>query len=931
MAMPSPRAEQLQGATFNGERMATIDADRPITAERLPTGTLTLVFTDIEGSTRLELALGTARYAELRERHRELLRTAWRANDGVEVGTEGDSFFVVFERPSAAATAAADAQRALMAEPWPADGIVRVRMGMHTGEVGLVGGSYVGTPINRAARISSAAHGGQVVLSATTRALVGDSVPNGTSLRDLGAHRLRDLPAAERLFQLVIDGLPSEFPPLRGQVGDTLPVQLTSFVGRDSELSAAERLLSTSRLLTLTGPGGTGKTRLAIALAQRAADMFPDGVVFVPLAPIDDAMLVPATVARALGLGDLAGRPALDVVVEHLGEKRVLLVVDNFEQVLSAAAVIAELLRQTPNSTVLLTSRAVLHVTGEQEYEVPGLPAPPDIDRLPASEVARLPGPLRRCEPGAVGRFEAVRLFVARARAVRPEFELSEANAWAVARITARLHGMPLPIELAAARVKLHSPESILARLDDQLGLLASAARDVPERQRTIRAAIAWSVDLLAEAERTLLGRLGVFVGGFDFSSVVAVCGGDLDEIAIEDGLAALVDQSLVRRAPDSPSRTELLEPIREYAVEQLAALGELQDRRDVHVRHFLALAEEALPNLASADQGRWLDRLELDRDNLRAAIDWAIERPLPAEAARLAYALWRFWQKRGYLDEGAARLTAILAAPWSGDDPVLRAKSLEALGGIRYWQGNIEAAIAPYAEATTMWREIGDERELANALYNESFTRGMDERRIARPMLEEARVIYTELDDDLGLGNVLWATSGALIQEGRGAEAEPLLREARERFARAGNRTMEAWSDHMLGAALVLQDRFDEAAPPFNASLRHFEEVGDVSGIALALADLSVTERRHADAERAARLWLAGRSLARATGINLLEASLVAFPDIWVEVGPDDLPPGRFEALEREVEAWSLDEMLAYARATGPASGGDATAPAAV
>ncbi len=892
-------------------------------ADELPTGTLTLLFTDIEGSTKLELAVGTDRYGDLRERHRDLLRTAWLDAGGIEVGTEGDSFFVVFERPSAAIAAAAAAQRALASEPWPDGRAVRVRMGIHTGEVSLSGGSYVGTAVNRAARIAAAGHGGQVLLSAATRALVSDAPATGVSFRDLGAHRLRDLPAAERLFQLVVDGLASEFPPVRGQASDSLPVQLTSFVGRESELAEAERLLATSRLLTLTGPGGTGKTRLSIALAQRAADMYPDGVVFVPLAPIDDATLVPATIARAVGVADLGGRPALDAVVEHIGERRILLVIDNFEQVLSATPVIVELLQRTPNSTVLLTSRAVLRVSGEQEYEVGGLPAPPDVDRLPAAEAARLPGPIRSCHPDAIGRFEAVRLFVERARAVRPAFVLDASNAWAVARITARLHGMPLPIELAAARVKLHAPDAILARLDDQLGLLASVARDVPERQRTIRGAIAWSTDLLAPTERTLLARLGTFVGGFDFEAAVAVCvDADLGELEAEDGIGSLVDQSLVRRDPTADGRQLLLEPIREYALELLRETGDLDSRRDRHLEHYRALAATALPNLAGADQRAWLDRLDLERDNLRAATGWAIEAPRPDAALDLAWTLWRFWQKRGYLDEAAARLTAILAAPWSREDERRRAKVLEAMGGIRYWQGRIVEAVPPYGEATAIWRALGDRAELANALYNESFARTVDDPgAIAEELLEEALAIYRDLDDDTGLGNALWGLGTTLVQHGDGVGAEGHLREAHDRFRRAGDRTMEAWANHMLGAALTLQQRDDEASAVFGEALDHFEAVGDVSGIAIVLADVGLIHYRRGDFERAARLALAARELGRSTGINLMQASLAAFPDIWVEPGPSDLPPGRYDELVREVAGWSLDDALAYARSAREAA----------
>jgi predicted ATPase/class 3 adenylate cyclase len=895
--------------------MTTISPAEDATT-RLPSGTLTLAFSDIEGSTRLELAVGTERYSALLGRHRELLRAAWAANGGIEIGTEGDSFFVVFERPSAAVAAAAAAQSALAREPWPEGSAVRVRIGIHTGEVALNGPNYVGTAINRAARISTAAHGGQVLLSSATRALVADALPDGVSLRDLGAHRLKDLPEAERLFQLVIDGLPSEFPTLRGQIGDSLPVQLTSFVGREPELATAERLLATSRLLTLTGPGGTGKTRLAIAVAGRSADMFPDGVVFVPLAPIDDATLVPATIARALSLADLGAKPALEAVVDHIAEKRLLLVVDNFEQVLSAAPIIAELLRRTPNSTVLLTSRAVLHVSGEQEYEVPGLPAPPDVDRLPAAEVARLPGPLRRCDPDAIGRFEAVRLFVARARSVRPDFDLDESNAWAVARITARLHGMPLPIELAAARVKLHEPGAILDRLDDQLGLLASTARDLPDRQRSIRAAIAWSVALLAAPERALLTRLGAFVGGFDLADVAAVAAdGELGGIDIEDALAALVDQSLVRRSADAPGHFLLLEPIREYALEQLTATGEVDERRDRQAEHFLALAEAARAQLAGDDQRAWLDRLDAKRDNLRAAIGWATERPLPATALRLGSALWRFWQKRGYLDEGGARLTAILERDWSREDPALLGKALEALGGIRYWQGRLAEATTAYVEATAIWRRLGDRRELANALYNESYVRSVEDPGSARPLLDEATAIYRELDDDVGLGNVLWATGTKALQEADAPGAEPIFAEARERFRRAGDRTMEAWADHMLGAVYGVLGRPEEAARAFADALDHFEAVGDVSGIALSLGDFALAARALGEPETAVRLDLMAHDLARSIGANLLDASMTAFPGIWYASNREDLPPGRYDEIAAEVAGLSLDEMVAYAR----------------
>jgi tetratricopeptide (TPR) repeat protein len=418
-----------------------------------------------------------------------------------------------------------------------------------------------------------------------------------------------------------------------------------------------------------------------------------------------------------------------------------------------------------------------------------------------------------------------------------------------------------------------------------------------------------------------VLARLGVFLGGFELASATAVAGDDeLGGMAVEDAVAALVDQSLVRRIPEAPGRTELLEPIREYAIEQLRAAGELDHRRTIHATHFLALAEEAAPHLAGDDQGRWLDRMERERDNFRAAIGWAVDAPLPAIAVRLAFMLWRFWQKRGYLDEAAARLTKIVAADWSPADPAGRAKVLEAFGGVRYWQGRFEDAREPYAEATAIWRRLGDGHELANALYNEAFTRTGDDPRLAAAMLEEAAAIFREVGDDAGLGNVLWASGTAAIQAGDATSAEPQFLEARERFRRAGERTMEAWADHMLGATLAYTGRHGEGETAFLAALDHFASVGDVAGVSIVLSDLGIGAHWRRDFERAAHLDLMAIELARTTGVNVLQATIASWPALWNRTQPADLPPGRWEEIAVEVAGWSLDDMLAYARATEPA-----------
>ena len=660
----------------------------------LPTGTVTFLFTDIEGSTRLahDLAAG---WPGILERHRQILRDAFDAHDGIEVQTEGDGFFVAFARAPAAVAATVRAQRDLAAEPWPPDGVVRVRMGLHAGE-GTVDadGLYVGHDVHRAARVAGAAHGGQVLVSEPVRALTAGTLPAGVSLRPLGEHRLKDL-RPEPLSQLVIDGLRADFPPVRSLDArpNNLPTQVTSFVGREGELTTTASLLAASRLLTLTGPGGTGKTRLSLQLAAAVADDYPDGVWFVPLEPLRDATLVLPAVARALGAFQRPGEDALETLSGAVGQGRMLLVLDNFEQVIEAAGDVEALLRACPGIRVIVTSRAVLRISGEQEYVVPGLPAPPDTSRLSLVELENLPAALRHPDPASLGQYEAVRLFIARAVAVLPEFRVTNQNAPAVAGICARLHGMPLAIELAAARVKLLAPEQILERLERQLGLLTSTARDLPDRQRTLRGAIAWSIDLLDQPHRRLLARLSVFRGGWHLEAAEAVAGvTGGPALDVLDGIGALVDQSLVRRIeePDGTPRFDMFETIREFAAEMLAATSDAETVRTAHAAVFLAFAERAAPLLQGADQARWLDRLELDHDNVRAVLAWAVERPDPDIAVRLAFAMWRFWQQRGYLTEARGLLDSMVAQGWDLSSD-LRARLAETTGGVAYWQADMK------------------------------------------------------------------------------------------------------------------------------------------------------------------------------------------------------------------------------------------------
>jgi predicted ATPase/class 3 adenylate cyclase len=925
MQEPSPFPEPAQ-----------TPAPASVAAVDLTGATLTFLFSDIEGSTRLEQAIGTSAYGGLRERHRVLLRGAFEACGGEEQGTEGDSFFVIFRSARGAIAAALAAQRSLTAEPWPAAAPIRVRMGVHSGEARTHGGSLVGIDINRAARIAAAAHGGQVLVSDVTRSLVRDEALEGIAFRDLGPHHLKDLTEPERLHQLVADGLRSEFPPPRTVDArpTNLPTQLTSFVGREAERAAVGNLLALHRLVTLTGPGGTGKTRLSIEVAAGVDRDFQDGVYFVSLDAVRDPGLVPSQVSGVLGLSDTGSRPARDLIVDWLAQKTVLVVLDNFEQVVAAAPFVADLLRSAPGLKLLVTSRAALRISGEHEYPVPGLPSPPDLAGLSALERARLPMRDREVEAGGLAAYESVRLFIERATAVRPDFQVTNENAPAVAAICARLQGMPLAIELAAARVKVLSPDAILVRLTHQLAAFGAGSRDLPERQQTLRGAIAWSYDILDAGGRRLLERLSVFRGGIELEAAEAVCG-PAEEIGrdVVDGLGELADQSLLRTIDGTEVRFQMLDSIREFAGDLLASHDEADVLRRRFGTRFLELAEQARPLLAGPDQRRWLDRLELEHDNLRAALDRAVADEDPDLAIGLAFALWRFWQMRGHLFEARRRLDAMAAAAWSHRSPVLRARLMEALGGVCWWQADIASMRVAYEEAVTLWRADGDRAELANALYNYSFCftvpvnplealGNADPDGVGWASLEEALELYRALGDERGQANILWGMGNKRYFQGDPQAGIAELDQALQIYRRVGDRTMEAWALHMLGAGLLRLGDGEAARAPVRDALRLFQESGDAAGLTLVFDDLAALAAYDGDAERAARLWGAARSLSTATG-----AGLASFVDQFLEqhlpTAKAMLSPEEVTRLASEGAAMTIDQVVAYALEGGEASSG--------
>jgi predicted ATPase/class 3 adenylate cyclase len=662
-----------------------------------PTGTVTFLFTDIEGSTKLWERDAEAMQDAL-ARHDAILHGVIKEHDGYVFKTVGDAFWCAFSRATDALEASLEAQRALLTkEGWPEEtGPLRVRMALHTGATEEKDGDYFGPPVNRVARLLSAAHGGQVLLSLATQELVRDQLPPDVELRDLGERRLKDLFGPERVFQLMAPGLPSEFPPLRTLEGhpNNLPLQPTLLVGREGEVAeVAERLGGEEvRLLTLTGPGGTGKTRLALQAGADLLEEFDDGVFFVSLATITHPELVPSTIAGSLGLRESAGQSLTETLEGYLHHKHLLLILDNFEQVLEGAPLVGELLGTCPELKVLATSRIPLRLYGEQEYPVPPLELP-DLVRLP---------PLER-----LTQYEAVRLFVERAKAVKPDFEVTNDNASAVAEICVHLDGLPLAIELAAARTKLLPPQALLSRLGNRLKLLKGGATNLPARQRTLRATIDWSYELLDEDEKTLFGRLSVFAGGSTLEAIEEICDpqGELEALEV---VGSLLEKSLLRREERAggESRFVMLETIQEYAREKLEESGEAEETRRRHAEHYLALTETAEPELLGADQGRWMRRLGTEFANLREAHAWSLE---PGEGEgragmrlRLAAALWRFWAAQRF-EEGKVWLQTALERD-TGGFPALRAKALGALGFILLFQHDYERAMDALEEAIALY-----------------------------------------------------------------------------------------------------------------------------------------------------------------------------------------------------------------------------------
>ena len=863
----------------------------------LPTGTVTFLFTDIEGPTRLLQHLGDRRYAEVLAEHQRLLRDAFVEGHGQEVDTQGDAFLVAFSRAREAVATAVAAQQAIMIHAWPDDATLRVRMGLHTGEPVSESGRYVGLDVHRAARICSAGHGGQILLSQAVGVLAAHDLPPGVSLRDLGNHRLRDLNEPEHVLQVVHPDLPSDFPPLKSLNSrlHNLPIQLTSFIGREQDIAEVKRLMASTRLLTLTGTGGTGKTRLAVQVAAEELEEFADGVWSIELAPITDPALVPQTAASTLGVREHPGQPILATLVDYLRPKHLLLILDNCEHLITTCAhFAATLLQQCPSLRILATSREALGIGGETTWRVPSLTLPDPKD------------------PSALDRlmqYEGLRLFVARAVANNPKFQITPNNAPAIIQVCSHLDGIPLAIELAAARVRALAVEQVAARLDDRFRLLTGGSRAALPRHQTLRAAIDWSYDLLSLKEREFLRYLSVFAGGWTLEAAETVCAGEgIEGLDVLDLLTQLIFKSLViMDEHDGTVRYRLLETVRQYAQHRLVKTEGATAVQERHRDFFLALAEDADSHLWGAEEILWLGRLEAEHDNLRAALGWSLEREDAEAALRLAGALGWFWYRRGYWAEGWGRLRRALDIGKNAA-PATRVRSVRMAGMLAYARGDLDQSTQLHGDALVLSRQLGDASEIGRSLYflglamaskgdpqqadrvfEESLRRSREvadtwtaaaalryrgalaarheDYARARALLAESLALFRGIGYTRGMGGSLWHLSSVAYNQRNYAEAATFGEESLAISQGMRDEESTALALTALGSVAGKKGEHDKAVTLLRNALLIHKKMGNKRQVIHVLEGLGAADALQGHMQRAARLFGAAAVLHKTTG----------------------------------------------------------------
>jgi len=903
-------------------------------------GTITLLFTDIEGSTRLLQQLGSEQYSNLLTECRELLQAAFQKQNGNIIDTQGDAFFVAFTRASNAIAAAIEIQRMFATHLFPGDVHVSVRIGIHTGEPDLSSTGYIGLDVHRGARIMSAGHGGQILLSQTTRALVEHDLPAGASIDYLGLYGLKDIIGETPLYQLSIESLPTQFPSLKTSKARLhgFPAQPTTFVGREQELTEISKLLRCEdvRLLTLIGTAGVGKTRLAIQAASNLGDIFLDGIYFVALAQICDTQAVLPTIARTLGIREESNQDLFELVSSGIQEKRLLLVLDNFEQVIASSLMLAKLLAHCPLLRILVTSREVLHIQAENVFEV--LPFEvPDLKHLPAKN--------------ALADYAAIILFTQKAQAARPDFRLNAVNARIVAKICARLDGIPLAIELAGARIKYLTPQTLLAQLEQGLGALKGHARDVAPRQQTLQNAIAWSYDLLDPEQQQLFRRLAIFVGSctLDAAEHVGTTVSTTQGMIVAE-LEALVDKSLLRleEQADGELRFSMLQTLREYGLERLAAAGEMEITQQAHAAYYLALTEEIAPLLEGAEEARWLDYLEREHKNLQTALSWILtqarnDTTYAEQALRMCTALGEFWEVRAYFQEARTFWERLFTVS-EEHMPSIRAEALYQAGFLALLQDDMKRAEVFAQESLALFRARGNTLSTAKVLRLLGQMKTLTTTIEARRLTEEALTLFKELDNPFWITCVRsdiariaivqgdYAKARALLQEsladyesrndiynktypllflartlflsgGDQTKAQTLAEESLTLCKEVGNQRFAANALNLLGRIALQQGTFGKARALCEESAKLFDEVCYRIGIAEALISLAQIMARQDNEEAAQNYYAESWTLLVKTldAKELCAACLEGWGELIARQGQ----------LEQAVQVWAIAATL--------------------
>lgn len=849
----------------------------------LPTGTVTFLLTDVEGSTRLWEHHPDAMRGAL-ARHDALAGEIVARHDGVLVKSrgEGDSLFLVFGAPHRAVAAALALQQAFHREPWPPETPLRVRMAIHTGEADLRGGDYYGPTVNRAARLRAIGHGGQTILSAATHQFIRDALPPDVALRDMGTHKLKDLQRPEQVYQLLHPELPSEFVPLvsLNQLPNNLPQQLTSFIGRERELAEVKTLLAENRLLTLTGAGGTGKTRLALQAAADVSGEFPDGVWLTELAAITEPALLPKAIAMALSLREEPGKPLDETLLDYLRPRSLLLLLDNCEHLIAAcAALVDQWLRACPNVRVLATSREPMQIAGERAWRVPSL---------------ELPRARQSVSVETLLKYGAVRLFVERATLAQPSFALTSQNAPAVTQVCAQLDGIPLALELAAARVKVLKVDQIAARLDDRFRLLTGGSRTALPRQQTLRALIDWSYELLDDQEKTLLRRLSVFAGGWTLEAAEAI-GGDTAEALdgsreeavqpvieawqVLDLLTQLVDKSLVMMdemavetdAGGGIIRYRLLETVRQYGLFRLEEAREAEALQKRHTGWFAQMAQEAQAHLIGEDEVEWLERLEADHDNLRQALNWLLHAlGRQREAVAMAANLWRYWDGRGHLMEGSEMLEAAIALPEEDTPCPERAEALKGAGNLALGRGEYDRARTRFEQSLALYEQQGDQLGVAAATNNLGIVELEQERwDAAQTYFQRSLELLQSLNMTWGEAMTLGNLGVTALNLGNYREAQAYQEQSLALRQTLGDRRGEAIALHNLGTIADRQGNAVAACRYCQESLAIKRDLGDRDGLAETMEELAQIMAA-IQPEHAASLFGMAQSLREAIGAPL-------------------------------------------------------------